>query len=305
MNDFKNLLIPEGTVIKIKTAGDGIIWESDNAYITFSSPNSFSIKVETPVWTGVIEYSFNKDTWTTWDGSVLKGTVIYFRGFNNTQVSMDIDEIAGANWTISGSNVSCSGNLDSLLDYRVTAMGKHPEMGEYCYCSMFLGQTALIAAPRLPSVDLADFCYAAMFYGCTGLTETPELPAINLADYYYYAMFSGCENLTKTGSLPATTLKQHCYDGLFENCYNLAYLPKLPAITLVDSCYRALFYNCSLMKFSLTATGGVSQEYRVPTEGTGITANGALTYMVGGTAGSISSMPLNTTLYVSDEITIV
>lgn len=144
-----------------------------------------------------------------------------------------------------------------------------------------------------------------MFYGCANLETTPELIATELADYCYYAMFSNCTALKYTYSLPATILTQHCYDGLFENCYNLICLPRLPATTLMPSCYRALFYYCSNFKFSSEPSEGITQEYRVPTEGTATIVNDALTFMISGTGGKVTNMNLNTTFYVSDDVIIV
>lgn len=217
---------------------------------------------------------------------------------------MDIDEVSGANWVLTGTDIYCTGNLDALLDYRKTLAGESPIMGDYCYCSMFFGWDELIAAPALPNVNLTPFCYAAMFYGCKKLIKTPVLASMNLADYCYYAMFSQCDNLVETSALPATALTPHCYDGMFENCTNLKYLPKLPATTLVEGCYRAMFYYCTQFKLSSSSTTGRTQEYRVPTEGTGVTASDALTFMINGT-GSAGVLELNTTYYVSDDVVIV
>lgn len=107
-------------------------------YLKFAAPASFSIEVSHPVWEGIIEYSYDQTSWSEWIGTAITGTEIYFRGKGNTQVSMDIDEIEGASWSITGSNVSCSGNIEMLLDYQQAAFGKHPEMADYCYCSMFI-----------------------------------------------------------------------------------------------------------------------------------------------------------------------
>lgn len=70
-----------------------------------------------------MQYSFDKYVWYDWDESAVSGTKIYFREYNNTQVSMDIDEIAGANWTISGTNVGCYGNIEALLNYKLSMLG--------------------------------------------------------------------------------------------------------------------------------------------------------------------------------------
>lgn len=138
-NDFKNLIIPEGPVSKIVDNNGITLWESKEDYIKFYSTNEFSISVASPVWEGTIEYSFDKINWVTWNGTAVSGTEIFFRGYNNTQVSMDIDEISGANWTLNGTNIYSIGNLEALLDYRKVLAGLHPIMGDYCYCSMFFG----------------------------------------------------------------------------------------------------------------------------------------------------------------------
>lgn len=304
ISNFKGLTIPEGIVTKIEINDNNIAWETQEDCIKFTSANEFSVSVGSPVWTGIIEYSFNKIDWSIWDGTSVSGTKIYFRGYDNTQISMDVDEIPGANWVLTGTDIYGSGNLDSLLDYRKTLRNESPVMGDYCYCSMFFGQDELITAPDMPNRQLTPFCYAAMFYNCKKLIKTPNLSATNLAEYCYYAMFSQCDNLVETGSLPATTLAVHCYDGMFENCVNLKYLPKLPATTLVEGCYRAMFYYCKQFNMSTTTTDGRAQEYRVPFEGTGITASEALVYMVNG-AGDVNVIDLNTTYYVSDDIVIV
>lgn len=305
INGFKRLIIPEGVVTRIKDSNNNTLWEMDENYVKFSSSSEFSVSVSTPVWTGTIEYSYDKIVWNTWDGSAVSGLEIFFRGYNNTQVSMDIDEVAGANWVLTGTDIYGSGNLDSLLDYRKTLIDDSPAMGDYCYCSMFFGQDELITAPDLPNQQLSPFCYAAMFYNCKKLIKTPSLPATNLADYCYYAMFSQCSNLVETGALPATTLTSHCYDGMFENCENLKYLPKLPAETLVDSCYRAMFYYCKQFGISSTASEGRTQEYRIPFEKDGTAVSSALAFIVNGAGGNVNSLNLNTTYYVNDDIIIV
>ena len=81
---------------------------------------------------------------------------------------------------------SASGNVMTLLDKDdpPTAITT-----EYCFVSLFNGDTALTAAPRLPASTLAMYCYRQMFYGCTALRVAPELPAMTMVSGCYYQMF--------------------------------------------------------------------------------------------------------------------
>ena len=201
-----------------------------------------------------------------------------------------------------------------------------------CYSYMFSGCTSLTQAPALPATTLADSCYTGMFGGCTGLTQASALPAITLANSCYMEMFSGCTSLTQAPALPATTLADSCYTGMFRGCTSLTQAPVLPAITLENSCYMEMFsgcasltqapalpattlmnycYNnmfrgCARLKLSSTRTGEYTQEYRIPSSGTGTTATRALDAMFTSTGGTFTEKPvINTTYYLSSDNMIV
>ena len=166
-------------------------------YLTFSSPNPFSISVETPGWDGTLYCSTDTATWAEWTGSNIEATevdgtyALYFRGIGNTIITGDIFY----EWTFSGSSISCTGNIENLLDYETVAAGQHPTMAPYCYSSMFDGCTNLTTAPSLPATTLADSCYSYMFSGCTSLTTAPSLPATTMAPRCYYSMFYDCKSI--------------------------------------------------------------------------------------------------------------
>ena len=333
-------------------------------YLTFSSPNSFTLKVNdaTKHWDGTLEYSTDASAWSTWDGtttlsSATSGSdnVLYLRGTGNTVIT-------GGNsnykWVLTGSDISCIGNIENLLDYATVESGVHPTMAASCYEPMFNGCTSLTQAPALPATTLAEGCYASMFSGCTSLTQAPALPATTLADYCYYDMFNGCTSLTQAPALPATTLASSCYMQMFSGCTSLTQAPDLPATTLEISCYMQMFYDCTSLtqapalpattlayycyavmfngctsltqapalpattlasscyygmfngctslKLSSTKTGEYTQEYRIPTTGTGTTASNALTNMFAVTGGTFTGTPeINTTYYLSNTNTIV
>lgn len=234
-------------------------------YLTFSSPNSFTLAVgdATKHWDGTLEYSTNTSTWSTWDGtttlsSTTSGSkdVLYLRGTGNTQIGYyDGKKDDYIPWVINGADVRCGGNIETLLDYATVEAGQHPTMAE-------------------------EDCFAGLFMGCTALTRAP--------------------------ALPATTLMDYCYDSMFEGCTNLTQAPALPATTLTEGCYEHMFQGCASLKFSITQTDEYTQEYRIPSSGTGTTALNALRRMFISTGGTFTGTPeINTTYYLSNTNTVV
>ena len=176
-------------------------FEPDGAsYLTFSSPNSFTLKVNdtTKHWDGTLEYFDLDRTWAVWDGTTTLSSVdnygkhvLYLRGTGNKMITGSDDY----KWVLTGSDISCIGNIEYLLDYATVESGVNPTMAGNCYKSMFQGCTALTKAPDLPATTLKSDCYSYMFYYCTSLIQAPALPATTLADYCYQSMFQGCTRL--------------------------------------------------------------------------------------------------------------
>ena len=196
------------------------------SYLTFSSPNSFTLKVNdaTKHWDGTLEYSTDTSAWTTWDGTTTLSAVdndgeyvLYLRGTGNTKITgLGADGPTETyKWVLTGTDIACVGNIENLLDYATVESGQHPTMAVGCYSDMFSGCTGLTQAPTLPATTLADRCYGSMFSGCTSLTHAPALPATTLTRECYYSMFSGCTSLTQAPALPATTLTNACYYSKF------------------------------------------------------------------------------------------
>ena len=300
-------------------------------YLTFSSPNPFSISVETPGWNGKLYCSTDTKTWAEWTGTEVNATevggtyALYFNGTGNTKITGG----DSYKWTLNGSSISCTGNIESLLDYETVAAGQHPAMAEKCYRNMFSGCTSLTTAPSLPATTLANFCYyymfngctslttapllpattlanycySNMFYGCTSLTTAPSLPATTLAEKCYYYMFRNCTSLTTAPSLPATTLANNCYSYMFNGCTSLTTAPSLPATTLAFYCYSYMFYGCTSIKLAISKSREYDKEYRIPKSGNGVTASSALNNMFTQTGGTFTGTPsINTTYYTSNTI---
>ena len=217
------------------------------AVLRFSSPSGFTLKTNNTQknWDGTLYSSTDGETWTIWDGTTTLSSgadnTLYLRGTNNTVISGG----SSCYWVFTGSDVSCTGNIESLLDYATVENGGHPTMADRCFEYLFYRCFALLSAPDLPATTLSEYCYYYMFAWCTGLTSAPELPATTLASSCYYNMFQWCTGLTSAPELPATTLAGSCYQSMFGWCRGLTAAPELPATTLASGCYASMFYGCT------------------------------------------------------------
>ena len=306
-----------------------------SGYVLFSSPNnniSLQTSDGTGWWTKTMQTSTDNITWTTWDGATTISSTtgkIYVRGLNNTYV---VASAVNSSWVLTGTDISISGNIEALLDYRVSVTGKTVDniisntfanlfinntnivdaselkmprraLVNNIYYKMFEGCSSLVNAPALPATTLAEKCYARMFYGCSSLASTPDLPAMSLANNCYASMFRDCTSLTTVPILAATTLANECYNGMFYGCTSLTTLPILPATTLPTYCYASMFRNCTNIKIALSKDDVYVNSYRIPTTGTGTASTGALEGMFSGTGGAWKGAPdLNKTHFTSNDI---
>ena len=262
---------------------DSILFEGETS--------DFTLKATNKEWNGIVEYSTDKNTWNTWDGSEISSAnkKLYLRGKNNTTFYTT----KGVQFVLSA-NAGCYGNINTLLDYENPPIS----VGKNCYRSMFQGCASLTTAPELPATTLASYCYQNMFINCTSLTTAPELPATTLESNCYQNMFQGCKSLTTAPELPATTLAEYCYDYMFYGCTSLTTAPALPATTLANYCYRGMFRGCTSLKISATQTGEYTTAWRIPSTGE-ITAEATdwNKNMLQNTGGTFTGNPSRNTTY--------
>ena len=239
----------DGKVLKVVDGAWSVTDLIPPPYLSFLGNEDFTLKTynTTKNWDGTLEYSTDKSTWNTWDGTEISssGSKLYLRGTGNTRITGNDNYYRFVFTGTDTLKIACKGNIENLLDYETVSAGGHPTMISYCYRSMFYGCTSLTTAPELPATMLATGCYEDMFYGCTSLTTTPALPATTLADYCYCYMFCGCTAITTAPALPATTLAGICYNSMFYGCTSLTTAPELPATTLAGNCYSYMFYGCT------------------------------------------------------------
>lgn len=272
------------TELEAESGGD----EPVEGALTFSSPSAFTLHtydMTCKYWNGTLEYSTDTNTWNEWDGTTTLSAdngKLYLRGTGNITITGgdEVSEWSLGHWILTGSDISCIGNIENLLDYTTVANGEHPTMANYCYSSMFYNCSSLIAAPELPATTLTEKCYYNMFYGCTNLVTASELPA--------------------------TTLRPYCYNSMFYNCTSLVTAPSLPATTLAEWCYFNMFRDCTSIKLSAEQTEEYTIAYRIPTSGEGTTAEDALFNMFRGTGGTFTGTPeINTTYYLHSSNSVV
>lgn len=259
--------IVQSSPVQIRKVGD--------AFITFSSLDEFTLSTanNSKKWDGRIEFSTDKTTWMTWNGNDTLYSVngkLYLRGVGNTHITTSMGSTCA--WVLTGTNISCDGNIENLLDYQTVLAGYHPTMAEYCYERMFRNCASLVSAPELPAVALTNYCYEDMFSGCTSLTRAPQLPATSLTNHCYAWMFSGCTSLTTAPSLPANMYSEYneagCYYGMFKNCTSLTTIPNLPSTYLSYICYCEMFSGCTSLYISDTQTPEAQYAWSIPANGT-------------------------------------
>lgn len=216
----------------------------DTNCLMFFSEQPFSLTAGDITWDGTLEYSTDRQTWSIWDGSTINSVYgnLFLRGTGNSYVKNPSTHTPLISSTAS---VSCTGNIETLLDYQTVVNNEHPVMTTDCYYRMFSGCTSLVTAPELPAITLVRGCYSEMFRGCTSLVTAPDLPATTLANGCYSRMFMGCTSLVALPELPATTLTTSCYSEMFSGCTSLATAPELSATTLATACCFNMFYGCT------------------------------------------------------------
>ena len=276
--------IADGTyTVTVKAKADGYIdSEASNAVnytvttpaltdcILFAGETSdFTLKATSKQWSGTIEYSTDKNTWSTWDGTEISSTnkKLYLRGKNNTT-------FYSTNFTqlVLSEKAGCYGNINTLLDY------ENP-----------------------PTTLATSNCYHGLFYGCTLLTKAPELPATTLSNGCYMRMFLDCTSLTTAPELPATSLGENCYNTMFKGCTSLTTAPELPATEVMYACYRSMFEGCTRLKISATQTGEYTTAWRIPSTGEIVSEQLYWnTNMLTNTGGTFTADPsINTTYYIA------
>ena len=260
---IKGINIDKKEVIKIQDAKTlNILWEKvepDYLYIENVDESDCELSFTTlssktlpppDKYTNKVEFSTDKETWTTWNFDTANtliipiGGKVYLR--NNSGVFSYYGTDGYYYLTSIKTTMKCNvgGNINTLLNYNEEILDISDKRS--CFRRLFIGAKIVDASKLImPATTLSPYCYAEFFSGNSSLIAPPELPAVNLADNCYYNFFYRCSSLTTSPSLPATTLAVACYMGMYERCYKLTTGPVLVATTLAEASYKEMFDSCS------------------------------------------------------------
>lgn len=275
------LVVNSGSATSIVANGD-TVWEEPSGYppyLTFSSASAFTLEQvinDTP-WDGTIEYSTDHETWSTWSGTQISSAAtngthyLYMRGTGNTVISSGDDT---GLWVITGSGVSCDGDVRMLFDY---ADPENVVPGTGCLAYWFTQSDALVKAPDILFTTLPQKALFNAFNGCTALTASPIIAATDIGTSACFNALKGC---TALATIPAFKFTNVGVNGL-----------------------AGAFYGCSLIKLSETQTGEYQTPYRVPAEGTGTGGVQWSANMFAATGGTFTgTLAINTTYYTSNTV---
>ena len=204
-NELRRRYVGDSEVKRVYV-GDDLVWEADfmdQPCLTFISESVFSLGIDHPehYWDGELQYSANGRNWTMWDGlttltAVDNGSayILMLRGIGNTVIADGYT--SWGKWVITGTDVACYGNIETLLDYATVKNGEHPTVGAGCFAGMFYGCAALVTAPEIGCVSLPTQCCEGMFRDCVNLVTLPRLYATNFgAGQCCQSMFQGCSKI--------------------------------------------------------------------------------------------------------------
>jgi len=202
--DFENTEITKDTVIY---AG------YDQAFVTITSENSFTLTLPSGLREGTLEYSYDGANWTpasqsantsvsVTDNEIAFDTYkVYFRGTGNKVVTGAVEKT----WNFDTATVAVKGNILTLLDYNKYKNKNMITVGDYAFAGMFKDQS-LKSVPTISTVlGYGEHAFEEMFNGCTGikayaLAENETVPAgaetfvckATKTDAFCQYMFKGC-----------------------------------------------------------------------------------------------------------------
>lgn len=201
-----NIIMVNGSNVQNVYVNGIQVWPESTPKLTFHSADSFTLETANASknWDGTIEYSTNAQTWATWDGTTSLTAAsddgvyyIYLRGTGNTYITA---QSQGNGFVITGSGVSCDGDIRALFEY---ADVENATPTDYALHRLFYGQNALVSCPEILFASLPQNVFRQMFYHCENLETIPAIVAVEINSNAMYQMLNGCQKIkvsdTQTG----------------------------------------------------------------------------------------------------------
>ena len=314
---FDNRQVPDYVVSMAEPSWqkNGDLWFelpqiSSNNYLTFSSPKPFTISSagEQKSWDGEIHYSLDARKWFLWNGATKLASntenKIYIRGINNTAISNFNNALYQSTLILNGENISCNGNLSSLLNFEDDSYGYKGTLPKGAFAYLFSKNSALITAPELPLSNKISASSCAGMFMETSIVKAPDIPARLIDISGCQKMFYGCKNLTRAPKISAVYINHDAFTNMFNGCINLETLPKILAKSDETDGFAGMFRDCKKIKLSLEKTGEYVNEFAIPYNKNGRYQHSDNLYnMFTGTGGTFTGTPtINTTYYTSNEV---
>ena len=136
--DFNPEILRNSKLVKLVSSAVTVNNESDvptkTPYLSFIEENGepFALKTKNTSknWDGILEYSTDTLTWTTWTGAEISSSndgKLYLRGTGNTKITEESN--GDSSFVLKyGKRIQCIGNIETLLDYATVLTGNHPAM---------------------------------------------------------------------------------------------------------------------------------------------------------------------------------
>lgn len=296
-----------GKAVKSLSINGDVVWTNEPDYFYFED-RSGAANTITCAKTGSdaewlsLEYSTDKETWTSWDFSqsiqLAANSKVWLRG-NNTRFS-----VSGSNYHSFSStgNVYAGGSVISLFD---KTLPQTKTSNATMFGFMFKDMTHLVGVDTnlFAGIDYGTSgswrdttnMFYGTFSGCSSLVTPPDLSGLHYAKgstfretfnqcyslasaapmnvteidtsktNQFRSMYWQCTSLTDASPMQVTfeTAAQYTFYQMFLSCRSLATIPDISSITTAgDQSMYRMFYNCT----SLTAPPDFSV---VSTVGTG------------------------------------
>lgn len=293
LNKYNPVPKTEDMTVPVGIDDEGKLWcendpDKDIPYIKFSSSNPFTLKTNSggKIWTpttALIEYSYDKETWTNWGGSLINSgpkNVLYLRGSNATAFGMGTSTSSTHKRLIlNGENIKISGDIEGLLSHGSRIDGEFPNVtnGTFRYLfedctalvdasnlkfkrtslpkqymeSMFRNDTNLRYPPRVIEATTIGVESCAYSFCASGIVRTPKFKALSVANKGFCGTFQDSHELLTAEDFDVTeTTGEQAFNYTFWRCIKLQRTPRMSTITKVTGQYtfRAIFCQCTELK---------------------------------------------------------
>ena len=282
LNKYNPVPKTEDMTVPVGIDDEGKLWcendpDKDIPYIKFSSPKPFTLKTSTggKIWTPItalVEYSYDKETWTNWGGSLINSgpkNVLYLRGSNATTFGMGTSTSSThRRLVLDGENIKLSGDIEGILSHGSRIDGEFPNVSNGTFKYLFEDNLALtnIYDLRFERETLPTSYMASMFRNDKNLTIPPRvIKAKECGERSLEYAFCN-SGVTTTPLFEVERIGLHGMEGTFRDCFELLTAKPFGRIRYGNYAMSAIFYGCSKLKrapeigFPLTV-GGYIFEY--------------------------------------------